>query len=428
MLSGDRHFSPGTIFSTSTIFIYHLFPDIIMAVEKKAGLNTSMVHAGYHPESGPVNLPIHESSACAFKDCDDGAERFTSREKEGIYSRLGNPTVKVLEKKIAALEGGYGGIAAASGMAAVDAVYSYYLAPDSHVVATASVYGPSRSLLEKKEFYGKWKVEATFVDTADAGAVRKAIRGNTRLLYVETPANPTLAITKIAKMAEIAEPAGIPLVVDNTFCSPYLQNPLAHGADAVLHSLTKSISGHANVVGGMIVTKTEKDYYGLKGNIVNRGGILSPHDANLINTGVKTLGLRMEKMQVNAMALARYLERHEKISWVAYPGLESHPQHRLVGEGRQMRGPGGIISFGVKGGYEKVKALLDNFKLVLLAVSLGGVESLAQHPASMTHAAVPEESRAASGITDDLVRLSAGIEDLSDLLADFEQAFEQVNI
>ena len=399
-----------------------------MSTKKELGFNTKAVHAGYHADSGPVNQPLVESSTWIFASCDDGAERFASRDKEGIYSRLGNPTVKALEKSITALEEGYDAIAAASGMAAVDAIYSHYLTPGSHVAATASVYGPSRSLLEKEEFYGGRGIEATFVDTADVDTVRDAIRDNTKLLYVETPANPTLAITDIAKMAKIAKFAGIPLVVDNTFCSPYLQNPFLYGADIVIHSMTKSIGGHANVIGGIIVAKTEKDYYDLKQNIVNRGGILSPHDASLINTGVKTLGLRMREMQNNAMALAEYLNGHENISWVTYPGLKSHPQHELVGKGKQMKGPGGMISFGVRGGYENAKALLDNLRLVYLAVSLGGVESLAQHPASMSHAGVPEEARIAAGITDDLVRLSVGIEDIDDLIADFEQAFEHVRV
>ena len=388
--------------------------------------NSNAVHAGYHAESGPVNPPIEESSTYAFENAQDGANRFASSEKEGIYSRLSSPTVCALEKKLATLEHGFGGIATASGMAAVHAVYFHYLQKDSHVVATASMYGPSRTILESPTFFQKWGVKSTMLDTSYAADVRKAIRPNTRLVYIETPANPTLSITDIAEVAQIAHEYDIPVVVDNTFCSPYLQNPLDLGADVVLHSMTKSIGGHANAVGGMLVTKTEETYFKLRNVVINLGGVLAPHTASLFFNGVKTLGIRMEQMQANAIRLADYLKKHEKVEWLIYPGHDDHPMHHLVGPNKQMRGPGAMISFGVSGGLEGGEALLDNVKLATLAVSLGGVETLMESPALMTHAGVPEDERVKAGIKNELVRLSVGIEDCDDLIADLEQALAHV--
>ena len=398
-----------------------------MSKSGKLGFNSTAVHGDYHPKSGPVNPPVERSSTYVFESCEDGAKRFASVRKEGIYARLFSPSVEALEAKLAMLEEGYGAVATGSGMAAVEAVYFAYLAPESRVVATSSVYGPSRSILEKPAFFRKWGVHATFLDTANTDAVAKAVsEPNTKLLYVETPANPTLAITDIARVAEIAKGAGIPLVVDNTFCSPYLQKPLALGADIVLHSMTKSIGGHANAVGGILIAKTEQDYRQLRDTVTNRGAILSPDNADLFNTGIKTLGLRMERMQSNAIALADYLRKSNKVAWLHFPGHDDHPQYKLVREGKQMLGPGSMLTFGLKGGYEAAKSLLNNLHLITLAVSLGGVESLIQHPASMTHAGVPEDKRIEAHITGDLVRFSAGIEELEDLIADFEQAFAKV--
>lgn len=398
-----------------------------MSDKNKLGFNSMAVHAGYHVQAGPVNPPVERSSTYVFDNCEDGARRFASADKKGIYSRLHNPNCEALERKIAALEDGFGAITTASGMAAVEAAYFAFLEPSSHIVGTNSVYGPSRSIIEKEEFYKKWGVSSTFLDTSDIDAVRKAAQTpNTRMIFLESPANPTLAITDIAKVAEIAHDLDIPLIIDNTFCSPYLQNPLALGADVVMHSMTKSIGGHANAVGGVLVAKTEEHYRLLRNSVVNRGGILSPDSADLFTTGVKTLGLRMERMQANAQVMADFLRNHDKIGWIKYPGFADHPQADLIGPGRQMRGPGCMLTFGVKGGYEGSMALLNNLKLAILAVSLGGVESLIQHPASMTHAGVPEEERVIAGISADLVRLSIGIEDVEDLKADFEQALDKV--
>jgi len=397
-----------------------------MSDDHKKGFNTNAVHAGYHARSGPVNPPVEESSTYVFENCDDGAERFASRDKKGIYSRLSSPTVEALESKIATLEKGYGGIATASGMAAVTAIYFHFLDKDSHVVATASMYGPSRTILEDSAFFEKWGVRATLLDTSQSDDVDKAVQPNTKLIYIETPANPTLSITDLSKVSAIARSHKIPLVVDNTFCSPYLQNPLDWGTDVVVYSMTKSIGGHANAVGGMIIAKSEKDYYDLRNVVINTGGVLSPHDATLFFTGVKTLGLRMEKMQETAIRLADFLRNHEKIEWVIYPGHEDHPMHYLIGKGKQMRGPGAMISFGVKGGLKGAKTLLDNVQVNTLAVSLGGVESLMESPALMTHAGVPKPEREKAGIKDELIRWSIGIEDFEDLKADIEQALAKL--
>lgn len=394
--------------------------------ELKRGFNSTAVHAGYHAEIGPVNPPIEESSTCAFSDCDDGARRFASQDKKQIYSRFGNSTTDALEIKLAALEKGYGAILTASGMAAVNAVYFHFLDKNSHVVATSSMYGPSRVILESPQFYKKWGVEVSCIDTSDLEKVRASIKENTKLIMVETPANPTLSITDIRKISQIAKEKNIPLVIDNTFCSPYLQNPLELGADIVIHSLTKSIGGHADAVGGVIITKTKELYYALRPIVTTTGPIMAPHTAAQFFKGVKTLGIRMEKMQDNAKKVVEYLQNHPKIDWVAYPGIPSHRQFQLVSEKIQMRGPGFMLNFGVKGGLENAKKVLNNLKLITLAVSLGGVESLIQHPASMTHAGISKEERVKAGITDELVRLSVGIEEFEDIKQDLAQALDKI--
>jgi methionine-gamma-lyase len=264
----------------------------------------------------------------------------------------------------------------------------------------------------------RFGVESTFLDTSRLDLVEAAIKPNTKVLYVETPANPTISITDISACAKIAAKHGIKLVVDNTFCSPYLQNPLELGADVVLHSVTKFINGHADVVGGVIVTKTAEDHKLLYNVMTTMGPNMDPHQAYLVIRGIKTLSLRMERAQANAQKIAEYLEAHPAVAWVRYPGLKSHPQYELAQ--RQQKGPGAMISFGLKGGLEAGKKLMNSVKLAALAVSLGGVETLIQHPASMTHAKVSSEAKLAAGITDDLVRYSVGIENVDDLIADLE--------
>ncbi len=388
-------------------------------MKKNAGFHTRLIHAGHKKDPlGSVTTPIYQTSTFAFENAQHGADCFAGISNGYIYTRLGNPTIRAFEEAMASLEGGFGGIAVASGMAAVTTMYMTYLGAGSHIVSSAAVYGPSRNVLEKH--FSRFGVEATFLDTSRTELVEAAIRPNTKVIYIETPANPTIAITDIAACAEIAKKHGIKLVVDNTFCSPYLQRPLELGADVVLHSITKFINGHADVVGGVLVCKTEEDYKLMYPVMTNMGPNMDPHQAYLVSRGLKTLAIRIERAQENAIQVARYLESHPKIAWVLYPGLESHPQHELAK--RQMKGFGALMSFGVKGGFEAGRKMMDNVQLATLAVSLGGIETLIQHPASMTHAKMSKEAKQSAGITDELVRYSVGIEDIEDLIEDLEQA------
>ncbi len=387
------------------------------------GFTSKLVHAGTEKDPmGSVVTPIYQTSTFAFENTRQGADRFAGRDDGFIYTRIGNPTIRALEDCVAALEEGVGGVATSSGMGAVNTVCMALLESGSHVVSTASVYGPSRTLMEKH--LRRFGVSATFVDTSDPGAVRSSIRPETRLIYVETPSNPMMQITDIEAMAALAHEHGALLAVDSTFASPYLQKPLLLGADVVLHSVTKFINGHADVVGGILVARDESVFRQLRNVMVLTGCNMDPHQAYLVHRGIKTLSLRIERSQANAGTIARWLESRPEISWVRYGGLPSHPQYDLGR--RQMKGPGSMISFELKGGLEAGIQLMNNVHLAALAVSLGGVESLIEHPASMTHAGVPRADRVEAGITDGLVRYSVGIEEPVDLIADLEQALEAV--
>jgi methionine-gamma-lyase len=389
----------------------------------KVGPITRIIHAGQgaDPGTGAVATPIYQTSTFAFRDADHGAACF--RGEAGYkYTRLGNPTIEALEANIAAQEGGCGALGTASGMAAVNLVYLTTLAQGKHVVCTEALYGPSRTVLETE--YPRFGVAASFVDSADAANVAAAMQDNTALVYIETPANPTLKLTDIAAVAAIARDHGALLCVDNTFASPYLQNPLALGADIVLHSMTKFINGHTDVVAGIVVAGDEQLLARLRKVHTNLGGNMDPHQAWLVLRGVKSLGLRMERAQENALRLARFLEQHPKVGWIRYPGLESHPQFELMK--RQMRGPGAVLSFGVRGGLDAGKVVINNVEIATLAVSLGGIETLIEHPASMTHAGLPAAEREAADIRDDLVRVAVGCEDYADLEADLARVLDLV--
>ncbi len=390
---------------------------------KDKGINTKLIHAGgFKDPLGSATTPIYQSSTFSFESADHGARCFAGESDGYIYTRIGNPTIGELEKSVAELENGYNGIATSSGMGAITTVYMYYLGAGAHMVSHNAVYGPARGVMES--LFSKFGVEYSYVDTTDLDQVRAAIKPNTKLIYTETPANPTIGITDLRALAEIAHEHNIPLVVDNTFCSPYLQRPLDLGADMVVHSMTKFINGHADIVAGMIVTKTEEDYKGIHPVMVNMGCNMDPHQAFMTRRGLKTLGIRIDRAQKNAVKVADYLDKHPKIEWIMYPGLASHPQHELVA--KQMDGPGAMMSFGVKGGYEAGKKMMDHVQLALLAVSLGGIETLIQHPASMTHSKLSHEAKMQAGISDELVRLSIGIEDVDDIIADLEQALAHV--
>ena len=379
---------------------------------------TLCVHAGeMHDSSGAVVNPIYETSTFRFRDVQHGADLFAGKQAGYIYTRMLNPTVKGLEDCVAALEGGTHGLATGSGMAATHTTVASLCSAGDHVICSAAVYGPTSTLLTT--LMSKFGVVPSIVDTSDLAAVESAFRPNTRLLFVETPGNPTLVISDIAALAEIAHHHGAVLAVDNTFSSPILQQPLSLGADVVVHSLTKFLNGHADVVGGMVVVKDEERYKSFRQVLNHLGGVLPPFEAFLVHRGVKTLALRMQRHCENGRKVATFLEAHPKVEWVRYPGLASHPQYEVAR--KQMKGPGGMVSFGLKGGVEAGVKLMNSTRLCALAVSLGGVETLIQHPASMTHAGMSREIREAAGITDGLVRISVGIEDVDDIIADLEQ-------
>lgn len=390
---------------------------------RNKGFNTKLVHAGIPEDAyGSVVTPIYQTSTFAFRNAQQGANRFAGTEDGYIYTRIGNPTTAALEENVAQLENGFGATAMASGMGAVSTVYLALLSAGDHMVSTDSVYGPSRGLMEKH--MSRFGVASTYVDTSDLENLRKAMQPNTKLVYVESPSNPAMSVTDLAGAAQIAHAAGALLVVDNTFASPHLQKPLDLGADVVLHSVTKFINGHADIVGGIVVAKTEALHKQIRSMLVNLGANMDPHQAYMVSRGLKTLALRVERAEQNARKVAPWLEAHPQVAWVRYIGLPSHPQHDLAK--RQMTGFGSMISFELKGGMEAGRVVMDNVHLAGLAVSLGGVETLVSHPASMTHAGMARENRLAAGISDGLVRLSVGIEDVEDILADLEQALAHI--
>ena len=388
------------------------------------GMFTKAIHAGQHtdPHTGAVVTPIYQSSTFAFKDAAHGAALFKGEVPGYIYTRIGNPTIEALEENVAALEGGWGGHATSSGLSAILTTYMALLSAGDHVVASDSQYGPSRLMLEKQ--LSRFGILSTFVDTSDTPAIEAAMRPETKIVYVETPANPTIKITDLQAAADIAHAGGAKLVVDNTFLSPVLQRPIEHGADVVVHSMTKFLNGHADVVAGMIVVKDEETWRRMRPVHTTIGATQDPHQAFLVLRGIKTLPMRVRTAQDNAIKLARLLEDHPKVAWVRYPGLESHPQY-AIGQ-KQQDGPGALMSFELKGGLTAGRLVMDSVELMTLAVSLGGIETLIQHPASMTHAGLSPDSRLAAGISDGLVRLSVGCEDYVDLEADLLNALERV--
>lgn len=390
---------------------------------KNIGFNSKLIHGGEFSDAlGSATVPIYQTSTFKFESAEHGAACFSGESNGYIYTRIANPTIHALETLLAELENGFGAIAASSGMGAVNIVYGTLLSQGDHVICSAAVYGPSRIVLET--YYKKFGIDATFVNTAHIEEIQNAIRPETKLLYIETPSNPTMEISDLKACSELAHSHGIPVAVDNTFCSPYLQRPLDLGADIVLHSLTKFINGHADIVGGVVIAKDEALYKKLRSVMVTLGFNMDPHQAYLVIRGVKTLSLRIDRAQESAMKIAAYLENHSKVAWVRYPGLVSHPQHELAK--KQMDGFGSMISFELKGGIEAGRILMNSVQMAILAVSLGGVETLIQHPASMTHSKVSADGKLKAGITDGLVRYSVGIEDVADLIADLEQALEKV--
>jgi methionine-gamma-lyase len=394
-----------------------------MKDHSKQDFQTKCVHAGIDEnEFGAVVPPIYQTSTFKFQSAEHGASLFAGEQKGYIYTRMLNPTVQAMENAIAELEGGYKALGCGSGMAAVHTIFASLTQAGDHVVCSSSVYGPTTTLLNT--IMKKYGVETTFVDTSHELNVLNAIKKNTRVVYIETPGNPTLCISDIKAISEIAHRYKATVVVDNTFMSPALQNPIALGADVVMHSLTKFLNGHADVVGGIIVVKDEETYTHFRKTLNQLGGVIDPFNSFLVHRGLKTLSLRMERHCSNAQKIAEWLETHPAVKWIKYPGLKSHPQYN-TGQ-NQHKGPGGMITFELKGGMEAGKILMNSVTLCQLAVSLGGVESLIQHPASMTHFSMGKEAREAAEITDGLVRLSVGIENVDDLISDLKQALNKV--
>lgn len=388
-------------------------------IDKNLGFATRAVHAGQEPDPqyGALSTPIFQTSTFVFKDVAQGAARFAGEEDGYIYTRLGNPTITALEKKISCLEGGEDAAACGSGMAAVSAAVMALVGQGDHLVHSAALYGCTFALLQ--EVLPRFGVTATGVDTADLEAVKNAIRPNTKVIYIESPSNPTMRLTDIKAVAAIAHNHGAKVIVDNTFMTPYLQRPLALGADVVIHSATKYINGHGDVVAGLVIADRETMKDIKMTTLKDIGGVMSPFNAWLILRGLKTLPLRMDRHNSNGLTVAKFLENHPSVSKVYYPGLASFEQHQLAK--KQMSGFGGIMSFELEGGYEAGLRLMNGVKICHLAVSLGDVDTLIQHPASMTHAVLPEEARLAANITPGLVRLAVGLEDVEDIIADIEQ-------
>ncbi len=404
-------------------FVIQKEKEYIMKDIDKFGIETRMIHAGhYASEWGSVVTPIFQTSTFQFKNADHGANLFAGKEFGYIYTRMLNPTVKAMEDCIASIEGGKFGLGCGSGMAAISSSLFALLEAGDHLICSDAVYGPTNTFV--RNILSKYNVENTIVNATDINNVKKAIKDNTKVIMLETPGNPTLAITDLKAVCDLAKQHNIKVIVDNTFMSPYLQNPFDFGADVVVHSMTKFLNGHADVVGGIIIVKDEEMYKTMRTLLNHHGGTIDPFNAFLVNRGVKTLGIRMERHIINAKKVAEFLENHPKVDKVFYPGLKSHPQYELAQ--KQMRGPGGMIAFELKGGLAAGKTLMDNVEVIGLAVSLGGVESLIQHPASMTHAGMGKEQRENAKITDGLVRISVGIENLEDIISDLEQALNKI--
>lgn len=387
---------------------------------KYKGFKTKAIHAGQKPcpATGAHVAPIYQTSTFVFDNVEQGVRRFSGEEEGYVYSRTTNPTKTELEQKIAVLEGAEAAIATGSGMAAISTSLMYLLEEGDHLVAGKTLYGCTHNFIIKD--LPKYGIEYTKIDTTDLKEIENAIKPNTKVVYLETPANPTMQVSDIRRIAKIAHDHNAKLVVDNTFATPYLQRPYELGADLVVHSATKYIGGHGDVVAGIIAGSSENITNIRFTTFNNFGGAISPFDAWLLTRGLKTLPIRMRDHSYNALKVAEYLEQHSKIDKVHYPGLKSHPQHKIAVS--QMDDFGGMLSFELKGGIEAGKTLMNNLKMISLGVSLGCIDSLIQHPASMTHAGVSPEDRKKAGITDGLVRFSVGIEDIEDIINDLEQA------
>lgn len=392
--------------------------------DKKFRFETEVIHAGYVSEENQGSLvpPIFQTSTFTFPSAEQGEKRFAGIEDGFVYSRLGNPTVKVLEDRVAALEKGEAALAFSSGMAAVSAVLMALTKTDDHILCSSGVYGCTFGLLQLlKE---KYRIHHDFSPMNSREELEREIHPNTACIYIETPINPTMKLVDLEMVATIANEKGIPVVVDNTFCSPYLQTPLTLGCDIIVHSATKYICGHGDVIAGLVIGNKEFIQMVSRTTQKDIGGTISPFDAWLLLRGLKTLPVRMDRHCENAEKLFDYLNNHPKIECVYYPGARLHSNFSIAMN--QMKKPGGLISFSLKGSKETAQFFMNHLKLIKIAVSLGDAETLIQHPATMTHAVIPKEERQKMGIDDTLLRLSVGLEAWEDIKEDLEQAFEEI--
>lgn len=390
----------------------------------KAKFATLCVHGsgGVDPHTGALSVPIYQSSTFAFKSAKQGAALFTGEEDGYVYTRIGNPTQAALEREMAFLEGGEAALCFASGMSAIAGIIMLLCRNGDNMVSSDTVYGGTHNLY--KETLPLWDIQVREVNATKLDNIENAIDERTKLIFMETPANPTLSVIDISGCAKIAKKYGIPLVIDNTFATPYLQRPLEMGADVIIHSATKYIGGHGDTIAGIVVGKNEL-INNLRAQILrDLGGVISPLNAWLLLRGLKTLPVRMDRHCTNALEVSKYLSLHPKINWVRYPGLSTHPQHELAK--KQMKNFGGMITFEVKGGRKAGEKLMNNVGLFTLAVSLGDCDSLIEHPASMTHSTYSVEELEETGITEGLIRLSVGLEDCSDLITDLKLALKKI--
>ncbi|MFD0827269.1 methionine gamma-lyase [Neobacillus sp. M.A.Huq-85] len=392
--------------------------------DKNLRFETEVIHSGYVSDEhqGSLVPPLYQTSTFTFSTAKQGERRFSGEEEGYIYSRLGNPTVKILEERLAVLEKGEAALAFSSGMAAVSAALVALTKTGDHILCSQGVYGCTFGFLQLlKEKYG---IEHDFSSMDSIEMMEKAIRPNTACIYIETPINPTMKLVDLGQVAKIANEKGIPVVVDNTFCSPYLQTPLTHGCDVVIHSATKYICGHGDVLAGIVVGKKEWIQKVSRTTQKDIGGIISPFDAWLLLRGLKTLPIRIDRHCDNTDKIFQFLMKHPKIDAIYYPGDAEHPDYQIMK--KQMKKPGGLISFSIRGGKETAQRLMNELNLIKIAVSLGDAETLIQHPATMTHAVVPKEERRKMGITENLLRLSVGLEAWEDIIDDLDQALEKI--
>ncbi|PHB04315.1 methionine gamma-lyase [Bacillus wiedmannii] len=386
---------------------------------KKKHMETALIHHGYTSEEhkGSLTPPLFQTSTFTFETAQQGEASFAGVDPSYIYSRLGNPTVKLFEERMAVLEGGEEALAFGSGMAAISATLIGFLKAGDHIICSNGLYGCTYGFLEVLE--EKFMITHSFCDMETEDDIENKIRPNTKLIFVETPINPTMKLIDLKQVIRVAKRNGLLVIVDNTFCSPYLQRPLELGCDAVVHSATKYIGGHGDVVAGVTICKTKALAEKIRPMRKDIGGIMAPFDAWLLLRGLKTLAVRMDRHCDNAEKIVSFLKNHDAVEGVWYPEGEL--------ASRQMKRGGGVISFSIKGGKEETQAFINDLHFITIAVSLGDTETLIQHPATMTHAAIPAELRQEMGIYDNLIRLSVGLESWEDIVSDLEQALKKIS-